>query len=51
MGGRFELDELLVEFVVQDEDGGDVVAAVAVVGSRPHRHQLLVEHLLVALHY
>jgi hypothetical protein len=28
------------------EDGGDVAAAVAVVGGRPHRHQLLVEHVL-----
>lgn len=34
--------------VLKDHDGGDVPAAVAVVGRRPHRHQLLVEHELVA---
>lgn len=35
--------------VLEDHDGGDVPAAVAVVGRRPHRYQLLVEHELVAL--
>lgn len=35
--------------VFKDHDGGDVPAAVAVVGSRPHGDQLLIEHELVAL--
>lgn len=35
--------------VLEDHNGGDVAAAVAVVGRRPHRHQLLVKHELVAL--
>lgn len=35
--------------VLKDHDGGDVPAAVAVVGSRPHGDQLLVKHELVAL--
>ncbi len=51
VGGCLELDELLPQLFVEHQDGGDVVAAVAVVGGRPHRHQLLVEHLLVPLHY
>ena len=34
--------------VLEDHDGRDVPAAVAVVGRRPHGHQLLVEHELVA---
>lgn len=34
--------------VLEDHDGGDVPAAVAVVWCRPHGHQLLVEHELVA---
>lgn len=33
--------------VFEDHDGGDVAAAVAVVGRRPDGHQLLVEHELV----
>lgn len=32
MGGSLELYELLVELVVQDQDRGDVIATVAVVG-------------------
>ncbi|KAG7807102.1 hypothetical protein KL921_004526 [Ogataea angusta] len=39
-----------VEVVVEGEHGGDVAAAVAVVGRRPHGHQAAVKHLLVALH-
>lgn len=35
--------------VLEDHDGGDVAAAVAVVGRRPHGDQLLVKHELVAL--
>lgn len=35
--------------VLEHHDGGDVAAAVAVVGGRPHGHQLLVKHELVAL--
>lgn len=35
--------------VLEHHDGGDVPAAVAVVGGRPHGHQLLVKHELVAL--
>lgn len=34
--------------VFEDHNGGDVAAAIAVVGSRPHRDQLLVKHELVA---
>lgn len=34
--------------VLEDHDGRDVSTAVAVVGRRPHGHQLLVEHELVA---
>ena len=29
------------------QNGGDVAAAVAIVGRRPNRHQLFVEHVLV----
>lgn len=35
--------------VLEDHDGGDVAAAVTVVGGRPHGHQLLIKHELVAL--
>lgn len=34
--------------VLEDHDGCDVSAAVAVVGSRPHGHKLLIKHELVA---
>lgn len=34
--------------IFEDHDGGDVAAAIAVVRSRPHSDQLLVEHELVA---
>ena len=34
--------------VLEAHDGRHVAAAVAVVGRAPHRHQLLVEHVLVA---
>lgn len=34
--------------VLEDHDGCNVPAAVAVVGRRPHGHQLLVKHELVA---
>lgn len=34
--------------VLEDHDGCDISAAVAVVGRRPHSHQLLVKHELVA---
>ena len=47
---RLEDFEVLVEVLVQLEDGGDVAAAVAVVGRGPHGHQRVVEHVLVALH-
>lgn len=32
--------------VFEDHDGGDVATAVAVVGGRPHRDQLLIKHKL-----
>ena len=35
--------------VFEDHDGGDIAAAIAVVGSRPHGDQLLIKHELVAL--
>lgn len=35
--------------VLEHHDGGDVAAAIAVVGRRPNCDQLLVEHELVAL--
>lgn len=50
MGGCLKLDEFLVEFIVKYEDRCYVVAAVAVIRSRPDRHKLLIEHLFVALH-
>lgn len=34
--------------IFENHDGGDVAAAIAVVGSRPHGDQLLIEHELVA---
>lgn len=34
--------------VFEDHNGGNVAAAIAVVGSRPHGDQLLVKHELVA---
>jgi hypothetical protein len=37
--------------LVELHDRGDVAASVAVVRRRPHGHQLLVEHVLVALHH
>lgn len=50
VGDGVEDLEGLVETVVQLEDGGDVAAPVAVVGSRPHSDQVLVrEHELVSL--
>ena len=33
---------------VEGHDGGNVAAAVAVVRRRPHRHQFVIEHVLVA---
>ena len=41
--------EVAVEVIVELEDGGDVAAAVAVVGCRPYRHKALGEHVLVSL--
>ena len=37
--------ELWPQFVVEREDGGDVAAAVAVVGRRPHRDEVLVRKM------
>mmetsp|Transcript_33163 Transcript_33163/g.105757 ORF Transcript_33163/g.105757 Transcript_33163/m.105757 type:complete len:344 (+) Transcript_33163:85-1116(+) len=48
---RLEDFEVLVEVLVQLEDGGDVAAAVAVVWRRPDGHQRVVEHVLVPLHH
>ena len=50
MSCRFELDELLVELLIENQNGSCIVATVAVVGSRPHSHQLLIEHLFITLH-
>jgi len=44
-----KLLELAVALVVEGKDGGDVSAAVAVVGRRPDGHQLLVKHVFVSL--
>ncbi len=44
-----KLLELAVALVVERQDGGDVSAAVAVVGGRPDGHELLIEHVLVTL--
>lgn len=46
---RFEYDRIAFLGVGEAEYGGDVAAAIAVVGRRPHRHQLPVEHVLDAL--
>lgn len=37
--------------IFENHNGGDVAAAIAVVGSRPHGDQLLVKHELVAFVY
>ena len=51
MRRRLEFYKLLLQLLVQHHYRRRVVAPVAVVGRTPHRHQLLVEHLLVPLHY
>lgn len=48
---RLEDRELLVEVLVEFQDGGDVATAVAVVGGRPHGQQGLSKVPLVALHH
>ena len=37
--------------VVDSQDGGDVATSVAVVGCRPHSHQLLIKHVLISYRY
>ena len=44
-------DVLLVQVLVEFQNGGDVAASVAVVGRTPHRHKSVVEHLLVPIHH
>lgn len=48
VGDSAEQLRFLSVHVLKDHDGGDVPTAVAVVGCRPHGHQLLVKHELVA---
>jgi hypothetical protein len=50
IGDGVENLEVAVEILVELEDGGDVSAPVAVVGSRPHCDEVLLgEHVLVTL--
>lgn len=39
-----------LQVLIELENGGDVAAAIAVVGRRPDCHKLLIEHPLEALH-
>lgn len=50
MGCCLKFYELLVQFIVQHQDGSCVIATVTVVWGRPDCYQLTVEHLFVALH-
>lgn len=50
VGDGIEDLELPVQVLVQGQDGGHIATPVAVVGSRPDSHEvLLVKHVLVAL--
>ena len=45
-----EQANLSIQMLIEDENGGDIAAAIAVVGRRPDGDQrLLGEHVLVAL--
>lgn len=48
VGHRSEELWLSCVCIFEDHNGGDISTAVAVVGSRPHCHQLLIKHELVA---
>ena len=50
-GGRLEYLEILLKVFVQFHHRGHVPASVVVVGGRPYRHQLLIEHVFVAFHH
>lgn len=50
-GRGIELYELFIQFVIQGQDRGQIPTSIAIVRSRPNCHQLLLEHLLVSLHY
>lgn len=51
LGCCFKDFECALQVLVHFHHRRDVATAVAVVGSRPHSHQLVVEHPLVALHH
>ena len=53
VGLRSGLEDLKVtlQILVHLHDRGNIPTAIAVVGSRPDRHQLIVEHPLVSLHH
>lgn len=51
MGCCIKFYKSLFKRLIQFQDRCCVVAPVAVIRRRPYCHQLLVEHLLVALHY
>jgi hypothetical protein len=43
-------NETAFAFAVEDHDGSDVAASVAVIGSAPHRDQVLIKVVFVAFH-
>ena len=50
MSGSFKLDKFLIQVFIQYQNGGDVVASVAVIWCWPDSDELFVEHFFVALH-
>lgn len=51
MRRRLELYKLLIQLIIQHQNRSNVVTTITVIWSRPNRHQLLIKHLLVTLHY
>lgn len=43
--------EFVLHVLVHFHDGRHVAATIAVIGSRPHCHELIVKHVLVSLHH
>jgi hypothetical protein len=51
LGSGLEDFVLLAQRLIQFEDRGHIPAPIAVVGSRPHCHELLIEHDPVSFHH